>query len=460
MRKITAALLAALMLALSLATLAAEPATPPVPEDPVLATVNGIAITRSQVEAQIPGFLDAQYISDPTAYRAALDILVRRELLAKKITDMGFDQFTKEEEDAFAGEAAKQWEEAVNYYTDYFQSADTTQAREAARQQALDLFAAQGITQEMVLQDVRENASMDRMKQYLLGGYQPGEEEVQKVFQDVGAQYQQSFQNDIPQYEYMTQYSGQSSWYTPEGYRGIIHILLSVDEALLKNYQSLSAALEEQQQSNGLPVVEDGAQEAQGTAAPADGAAEATAQPVTQQMVDEARQAVLDSRKADIDMIYQRLDRGENFLDLIKEYGEDPGMTDAANLENGYPVHAQSILFDPVFTAAAFSEKMKAPGDVSDPVVGSYGIHILQYLRDVPSGLILTDAIRQEIEEYLLAVKLDEVFGAAFETWTAQEQVVYNQAAIDEATAQAQQMVQSPEELPLEAVPDPEDKQP
>ena len=178
---------------------------------------------------------------------------------------------------------------------------------------------------------------------------------------------------------------------------------------------------------------------------------------LTQEMVDAARTAVLESKKEEIDLIMQRLSRGESFVDLVREYGEDPGMNDETNLKDGYAVHSQSVIYDPAFTKAAFSDKMQKVGDVSDPVVGSYGIHILQYLRDVPSGLILTDAIRQEIEDYLITVKTNEIYAQSFETWMTQENVVFNQEAIDTASKAAAEFVQSPEELPLEALPETEE---
>lgn len=445
----------AFLLALMMLAGAAYAEAPAVAEDPVLATVNGIEITKSQVEAQMPSFLSNQYIQDASDYRTVLDVLVRGEVIRKKIADMGFDQFTKEEEDSFLEEANKQWEQILAYYTDYSQSADTEEARAEALKQAEEMLLSQGISRDTVVKELRDSAAFDRMNQYLLAGYEPTEEEVQKVFQDVGALYQQNYENDIPQYEYMSNYGGQESWYTPAGYRGIVHILLSVDENLVNNYKTLAARFEEQQQKPEVPVEDDGELEA--TAAPQ--ASEAPVgeplEPVTEEMLDAARQAILDSRKADIDLIYERLNRGESFLDLIKEYGADPGMTDENNLADGYPVHAQSIVYDPVFTAAAFSEKMQKIGDVSDPVVGSYGIHILMYLRDVPSGLVMTDSIRSEIEDYLVSVKQNEAYMSAFEGWTAQESVVYNEEAIQKATEEAAQNLDALDGgEPLEALPE------
>ncbi|HHT08257.1 MAG TPA: hypothetical protein GX006_07130 [Clostridiales bacterium] len=442
-KKLIAVFMVLIMGLSALSSLAEAPA-----EDPVLATVNGKEITKSQVDAEIVQMLNNQFVDDETQYATVLQFMVNRELITKKIADLGFDQFTKEEEDAFLSEAQQQLDKAIETYADYYQSADSEKAREDAVAQARDSFAAQGVTVELIAQDVKNRAGLDRLNEYLLGGYEPSLEEVQSVFQEVGGMYKQQFENDIAQYEYMTQYGGQNSWFTPEGYRSVVHILLKADDALLENYKALNAAFEEQQQHQDSVPVENGAE---ATEQPAEEKKE-----VTQQMLDEARQAVLDSKKADIDQIYERLNRGESFIDLIKEYGEDPGMTVPSNLEEGYAVHAQSILYDPAFTAAAFSEKMQKVGDVSDPAVSTFGIHILHYLRDLPSGLELTDAIRQEIEDYLTAKKQNEVFQQALTTWAQQEQIVYFQEAIDAATAQAQQRInpqENPEEQPLEAAP-------
>ena len=277
--------------------------------------------------------------------------MIRREVLLKKVHDMGFDQFSPQEEEAFAAEADKQWQDALNYYADYYQSEDTEQAREEALKQVEALFAGEGINYEFVLSDIRNAAAMDRMEEYLLAGYEPSEEEIQKTFLEFGAIYEQSFANEIAQYEYLTQYAGQSSWYTPEGYRGVIHILLKPDETLMETYRSLSAKFEEQQQTDEVPL-ENSTPEA------SDEPTEQQEPEVTRQMVDEARQAVMDSRKADIDMIYDRLQRGESFVDLVREYGEDTGMTN-----EGWPMVTLCTVSpssDPVFTAAAFADNMKS----------------------------------------------------------------------------------------------------
>jgi parvulin-like peptidyl-prolyl isomerase len=152
---------------------------------------------------------------------------------------------------------------------------------------------------------------------------------------------------------------------------------------------------------------------------------------------DEAQAAVLASRQTEIDDIYARLAQGEDFAALVAQYGEDPGMTDAAQLAAGYEVHQDSVIWDPVFTAGAFSEKMQQPGDTSDPVIGSYGIHILHYLRDIPGGIIeMTDEISAEIEQYLENQNMNSIYAEALEGWTKEHEIVYDYDAIALLTAQ------------------------
>ena len=172
---------------------------------------------------------------------------------------------------------------------------------------------------------------------------------------------------------------------------------------------------------------------------------------VTLQMIEDAGQAVLDSVKTQTDEIYAKLANGESFESLIALYGQDPGMQNPQTLADGYSVHKDSILWDPVFTQTAFSDKMVNAGDVSDPVIGSSGVHILKYLRDVPSGLIMTDAIRAEIIDYLKAVKENDAIMTAIADWTSQYQITYNEENILAATEAAKAL--EPDDDTMEAVP-------
>ena len=205
-----------------------------------------------------------------------------------------------------------------------------------------------------------------------------------------------------------------------------------MDEELITKWQDLAARYEEsligqdETESTG---------DAEATEAPAE-----TQEPVTAEMVEAARQAILDSQKATLDEIKAKLESGTSFEDLIAEYGSDPGMSDENNLKNGYSVHPDSITYDTDFTqAAAALEKV---GDISDPVVSQLGIHILKYLRDVPAGALeMSDeekeTLRAEIEDERLQLAFSEYYdawiAAADVVWTAEgESWKYDQNFINE----------------------------
>ena len=99
-------------------------------------------------------------------------------------------------------------------------------------------------------------------------------------------------------------------------------------------------------------------------------------------------------------------------------------------------------MWDPAFVEGAFSEKMQQPGDVSDPVIGSYGIHILYYLRDIPGGIVPLDAeIYDYIKTQLQTLQENSILSAMVTEWTAAHDIVYFEDAIAaaKATSNAQQ---------------------
>lgn len=422
-------------------TVAASPINEGLSEALVLATVNGEAITKGEADNLIPTLVDVEYIDNVSEYRAVVELLIRQRILAEKISDMGFDRFSTEEEEALRNDAATQWEEALSEYVEYYLSEDNEQARKEMREQAIQFYASYSMTEDTLLEEVLRSAANDRMSAYLTGDYEPSAEEVEGAFQMYGSQYREVFEGDIANYEFMTHYYGQESWYTPEGYRGVIHILLGVDDALLDRYQTLKATLEESQSMEDAETPTAGEESAatnETSAAEEAGTdAETAEEPATPEALEEALLAVLQSRKDAIDSIYDRLASGEAFEALIAEYGEDPGMEEPDRLAEGYPVHRNSVVWDPVFIEGAFSEKMREAGDVSDPVVSSHGIHIIKYLRDLPSGLVMTGSIRVQIVDYLKSLNESRAFEEAFDLWEGASEIVYMEDAIEAATAAA-----------------------
>ena len=142
--------------------------------------------------------------------------------------------------------------------------------------------------------------------------------------------------------------------------------------------------------------------------------------------LQEAEKAILDSVQPQVDEIMARLENGESFLDLVDEYGTDTGMKDETNRENGYAVHAESMMYDTNFQRAAM--ELEKVGDVSKPVVTQFGVHILHYLKDIPGGPIeFTDELKETLKQEMTEENLTTAFNDKVNGWIEEAEIVYTE---------------------------------
>ena len=338
----------------------------------MLFTFNGQEYHQSEVVRNASAYGQAQLISSETAYEEAIEYMITNQLVAEaKAAELGLDQYTDEELAEIKAEADQYYEEQLDAYTDALLPESTDEEKAEFRQSLKDYWIENGTTAELA------------EKTHLIT-----DEEIAEVFEEQIQKDEEFFKDNIKAYEYFTEYQQSDVWFVPEGYRGVLQILLYADDELTEAYKA---------------AVEAG------------------------EGVEEARQAILDSKQETIDEIYAKLDAGEDFIAVMQEYSEDPAM-DETLIETGYAVHPESTIWVREFTAGAFSDKMQAVGDVSDPVVSRFGVHILYYLRDIPAGRVeFNDRIRESIVNYLTNKKRAETLAS----WAADYEVTYNQEAID-----------------------------
>jgi len=438
-----------------------------------LATVNGEMITTEHPDIQywISYYLyqlsasgydtsDAELMQTVNQY--SLLNTIRFVVLRQKAAEMGLATFTDEEKATAEAEAKAAWEEIIAGYVESAGITDDSSEEDkaAARADAEAEMLLQGYDEASYINDYVENDEtntiINRLRDALSKDITVTDEDVQEYFNDLVTEDKEAYAEDVGSYEFYTQYYQQPSYYTPEGYRAVNHILLEVDEELLNKWKDLTARFEEQQsneeaeptdeeltdeEAQALEIAledEDVQLAAEVAAAAAVEAAEEagvdlnatpepTAEPVTQEMIDAAVQAILDSVRPTVDEIKAKLAEGVSFDDLILEYGTDPGMKDEATRAAGYLVHKDSILWDPAFTSAAMA--LEKVGDVGEPVVGQYGVHILHYLKDVPGGAVeLTSEMKEEFRTELLDEKKDLALNEALEQWVKEAKVEYTEA--------------------------------
>ena len=458
------AVLTALMLLLSAAAIAEETA-----DDPVLVTVNGQELRESSEEFRVwQDYLTYEAGADAADYadlirQYALDYAIRYAAMTQKLNEMG-KGVSDEELAAGTEEIRAGWNSIVEQFmAQYYAPAEdaTDEEKAAARADTLAYILENfGYTEESYVEESmmydRLNAIYSRGQDVAAEGIEVSDQEVEDYFKSL-VEEDEAFFSELVQpvegeekteeqmkeemvqaYEFYTQYYGYETQYRPEGYRGITHILLNVEQELLDKWQDLAAKLEEQADDD-----------AEATDTEASETETKPEEIVTAEMVEAAKQAIVDSVQGTVDEIKAKLADGAVFEDLILEYGKDPGMQDDATRASGYAVHPYSIVFDQNFTKGVAA--LENVGDVSDPVVSQFGVHILHYLRDIPGGSVeLTDELKEELRGDLKSEKIQAAFDELQEKWVSEAEVVWTEAGeswkIDEAALAADTEAAEPAE--------------
>lgn len=167
--------------------------------------------------------------------------------------------------------------------------------------------------------------------------------------------------------------------YYPSGLRKVKHILIKFseeDEAKLNEYKSKISELKAKEELN---------------------EEEKKSLDEYQAKYDETKKNAETAAKKKIDEVYSKLQSGANFDEMIKEFGQDPGMsTESKNFKDGgYVIYDNNTTYDKDFTKGAMS--VNKVGEYSQPVLSSFGYHIIQYSSDVPNGPITFETVREKI---------------------------------------------------------------
>ena len=363
------ALIAALMLLFTCSL--AETAEP-------LVTVNGEALDMNSVLSIYQQYLDtfasAGYDTSDSDFQQmlfsySLSAAIQDLLITQEMTSLGMYTFTAEENAQIEAQAEEAYELMIRQLMGTYGS--TEMSEEDLRAECVTLADQYGMTKAYAVQYYQNDLASRRYAEHLMEGTVISDAEVEAAYQSRVAEGREKYAQDVSAFE-TDLYNGLEAWYRPEGYRSTLHILLKTDA--------------------------------------------------------ETAEARLEAVQDRIDAIYARLEAGEDFIALIREYGEDDALKDETYLNTGYQVHRQSVIWDESYIAAAFSDDLQAPGDYSrTPLDSPNGIYILYYLRDSEAGPIqLTDEIMESLRQVLFDELANQKAAERAEQLYAQADIQYN----------------------------------
>lgn len=387
-------------------------------EDAVLAKVNGTVIFGYDVNRLFHNLTNeyAMYgfdFSDPELLNdlliMAFNSVIQKTLLLQNASSVNIVEPSAEEIETLKNDVTKRYKEA---YDALISELTANAANDSEKQQIIEKADNDLLVSKFTLDDViareLETLTITKVQDAIVKDIVVDETEINDLYAQNVESDKLTFADDIIPYEESVA-NGTPVWYTPSGYRGIKHILLKVDEELLNKYNELKAIYEEQSSIH-----------ADGSESDVESKSEA----VTEDQINEAQEAILSSVSDKISEINQKIEAKVSFDDLVNEYGNDPGMTRDPYKTKGYPVHENSVIYDPVFTDTAFT--LRNLGDISQPVIGSYGVHILLYDNDIAEGPVqLTQENRSILEASALNNKKQQALHSFLEKWKNESTIEY-----------------------------------
>ena len=370
----------------------AAPAPTPTPDpNKVVATVDGENILYSEVDgyfqmmsSQYSAYLD---VSDPSVHsllmQQALNYAIQLKLMRHKATELGLDKLTDQEIADIEKKAEGDYNNYVTTYAGYFTQSGAS--AEDAKKQAEDYLTSAGYPLDKFKEQYKLSEILSRVQKTVTDPITVTDDQVKTAYDAKVAEEKASYDKDPASY-CTAKLNGQTVYYAPEGIRTVKHILIKPDK--ISDINSLKAKI-------------------------ADTATSDADRKDAQTQLD----ALLQQAQPKIDEVMAKVKAGDDFQGLIDAYGEDPGMQKgAATAATGYYV-AKGASFDEAFLNAALA--LQKVGDVSGPVLGSYGFHIIRYEADVPAGPVAFADVKDALTSDTLKSAQNDAFTKALDQWKA-----------------------------------------
>ena len=371
----------------------------------------------------------ADYGLEEQYQQMAVDSLVKAAALKLKASELGLDQLDDETLASLTEEAAANFETYITSVSSYFTGDDVSE--EETRAQSIEYLNSMGYTEESILDSLKANYVDELLYNYAVADVTLSDEDVQAAYDALVAEQEASFASDSAYNS--SRNSGETIVWNPENYRAVKHVLVKFTDDQAARYDDLTDTLSSL--NDELDALTSAAEE---SAADAEAASDETAEELSEEIelrTKEEISADIDAVMADFDALYAELmptaqevidkfNAGADFADLIAEYNEDPGMQNEPTASNGYAVSAMSTTWDPAFTEGAMS--ILNVGEISGPVLGKNGIHIIYYASDIPAGPVALDDVREILEPTFLDQKISDVYTSTVDAWVAALNPVYH----------------------------------
>jgi len=416
LRKLASFILAAIMI-LSVFTAFAD-------DDPVVATFDGGKVLKSEVDELTVAYYYAYvssmnymyqltggstYTGTEDDYKNAgqyiASYIAQIKVFYNKMIELGCEPFSDEYLAELKEEADNQYVQEMYNYIAYGYTEDA----------AYQTLLYEGCTPVSIYVSLIYNEISENIKAKLQIDETVTDEEIEEKYNAL-VEKQKSTYTKTPTSAETLINNGNTCYYVPEGLKYAKHILLIPDdEELMNEYTAALTAVATYE--NEIATVTASTYEPQYDAivekAILDEAKENLA--ASEKQVEELKNKLYEACTGDIDLIYAAIENGESFDALIEKYSEDTGSLIEPYKTKGYVVHKNSSNWDDAFKGAV--DSLNAVGEISQPVVGSYGVHIVKYDSAPALGSPALEDVKDEIKATLLTERREAAYETEANAW-------------------------------------------
>ena len=398
-------------------------------DDGVIWREDALAEYESEISYYSQFGLDVASFADDIK-QSILEDKVKESVLDQKAEELGLTELDEQALADLQAEAEQAFENYIDTYRDYFNDEDTDD--ETARETTIAALASYGLTVEALTEQMQKSYVDEQLHAYVTKDVTVSDEEIQAAYEQMVADNESLYADSDYTYN-SARNDGEVIAWNPEGYRAVKHVLIKFDDDQTARYNELKTTLDslkDEKDAVENPAEETG-EEADAEEAGDAGDAEEKAEPRSLEEID----ADIARITAEIETLYNELlpqaqqvidefEAGADFDSLIEKYNADPGMTTEPTATNGYAVAADSETWDPAFTEGAMS--IAEVGQISAPVYGTYGIHVIYYLSDIPAGAVPFEDIADAVEASALEEKTNQVYDDQVAAWVEEAHPVYH----------------------------------
>ena len=353
---------------------------------------------NAEVNRQLLNGQDVSAYAD-SLLEETLQQVVEEKVKYAKAEELGLTALSAEDEAAIDAAAQERYEQDLAFYI----INDGTKTEDEAREEAVARMEADGITLETCRADIESDWWEEKLRDYAAQSVTVTEEAVQEVYDRYLSEQQAAYDASPEQYEYARRYEETVVVYNPAGYRTFKQVLIPFDVTSSMRVNEIIFTLDSLDETEGAEQIA-------------------------------TLNAELDTLYADLEAtaaeVLNRVAEGADFDSLIAEYSQDPQYELASVQSDGYYISEASTTYDAAIKAAAMA--LENPGDVSEPVRTSEGVHILYFNAEVPAGDIPLDDVRDALEAEALESLRYDAYEAQLAQWVEEANVTYHREVLEQ----------------------------